>query len=160
MKQKETTIELIRESEMTALYSISFEKDGTTEFEKFVQTFERDAELNTDYHRIIAALRAILDQGALERFFRPEGRLNDHVGALPLEGGRLRLYCLRISQQIIILGNGGIKTTRTYDEDRKLLGYVMDLQRFEKILNEEIRRGSIRIEEKMLYGIDDIKLRI
>ena len=160
MKQKETTIELIRESEMTALYSISFEKDGTTEFEKFVQTFERDAELNTDYHRIIAALRAILDQGALERFFRPEGRLNDHVGALPLEGGRLRLYCLRISHQIIILGNGGIKTTRTYDEDRKLLGYVMDLQRFEKILNEEIRRGSIRIEEKMLYGIDDIKLRI
>ena len=160
MKQKETTIELIRESEMTALYSISFEKDGTTEFEKFVQTFERDAELNTDYHRIIAALRAILDQGALERFFRPEGRLNDHVGALPLEGGRLRLYFLRISQQIIILGNGGIKTTRTYDEDRKLLGYVMDLQRFEKILNEEIRRGSIRIEEKMLNGIDDIKLRI
>ena len=70
------------------------------------------------------------------------------------------MYCLRISQQIIILGNGGIKTTRTYDEDRKLLGYVMDLQRFEKILNEEIRRGSIRIEEKMLYGIDDIKLRI
>ena len=37
--KKTTTVELISESERTALYSISFEMDGTTEFEKFVSEF-------------------------------------------------------------------------------------------------------------------------
>ena len=36
--KKKTTVEKISESEKTALYSISFEKDGTTEFENFVYT--------------------------------------------------------------------------------------------------------------------------
>ena len=34
--KKKTTAEKISESEKTALYSISFEKDGTTEFENCV----------------------------------------------------------------------------------------------------------------------------
>lgn len=34
--KKKTTVELIDESEKTALYSISFEMDGTTEFEKIL----------------------------------------------------------------------------------------------------------------------------
>ena len=62
------------ESEKTSLYSISFEMDGTTEFEKFVTEFEMNATYNRDYQRIIAALQAILRVGALERFFRPEGK--------------------------------------------------------------------------------------
>ena len=41
--KKKTTGEKISESERTALYSISFEKDGTTEFEKFVEEFEQNA---------------------------------------------------------------------------------------------------------------------
>ena len=74
MKRK-TTVEKISESEKTALYSISFEKDGTTEFEKFVEEFEQNAKYNRDYQRIIAALQAILNLGALERFSVPKGRL-------------------------------------------------------------------------------------
>ena len=131
--KKKTTVEKISESEKSTLYSISFEKDGTTEFEKFVAEFEKNAKFNKDYQRIIAALQAILNIGALERFFRPEGKIKDRVAAIPLEGGRLRLYCLRISEQIVILGNGGVKSTRTYEEDSRLYGYVLDLQRFENI---------------------------
>ena len=70
------------------------------------------------------------------------------------------MYCLRISEQIVILGNGGVKTTRTYEEDPKLFGYVMDLQRFERILDDNIAKGFIRIEEKELKGLDDITLEI
>ena len=62
---------------------------------------------NQDYQRIIAALQVILQRGALERFFRPEGKMGDHVQAIPIEGGMLRLYCLRISEQIVILSDGG-----------------------------------------------------
>ena len=158
--KKKTTVEKISESEKTALYSISFENDGTTEFEKFVEEFEQNAKYNRDYQRIIAALQAILNLGALERFFRPEGKIKDSVAAIPIEGGKLRLYCLRISEQIVILGNGGVKSTRTYEEDSKLYGYVLDLQRFEKILNDNVAKGYVRIEERELNGIDDVVFEI
>ena len=158
--KKKTTVELLKESEKASLYSISFEIDGTTEFEKFVTEFEMNATYNRDYQRIIAALQAILRIGALERFFRPEGGMNDSVQALPIESGKLRLYCLRLSDQIVILGNGGVKSTRTYEEDPKLYGYVLDLQRFEKILNECIDKGFVSIEEKELSGIEDITFEI
>ncbi len=158
--KKKTTLDIISESEKATLYSISFEKDGTTEFEKFVAEFEMNAEYNSDYQRIIAALQVILDKGALERFFRPEGKMNDNVHAIPIEGGKLRLYCLRISEQIVILGNGGVKNTKSYQEDPKLYGYVLDLQRFEKILKENIDKGYISVDEKELHGADQITFEI
>ena len=158
--KKKTTLDIISESEKATLYSISFEKDGTTEFEKFVAEFEMNAEYNSDYQRIIAALQVILDKGALERFFRPEGKMNDNVHAIPIEGGKLRLYCLRISEQIVILGNGGVKITKSYQEDPKLYGYVLDLQRFEKILKENIDKGYIRVDEKELHDTEQITFEI
>lgn len=58
--KKKTTIDILGKSEKTTLYSISFEMDGTTEFEKFVAEFELNAVYNQDYQRIIAALQIIL----------------------------------------------------------------------------------------------------
>ena len=160
MAKKKTSVELMNESEKVSLYSISFEMDGTTEFEKFVSEFEMNATYNRYYQRILAALQAILRMGALERFFRPEGSMRDNVQAIPVEGGKLRLYCLRLSDQIVILGNGGVKVTRTYEQDPKLYGFVLDLQRFERILKENIEKGYVRIQEKVLTGIEDISFEI
>ena len=153
--KKKTTLELITTSDHVSLYSISFEMDGTTEFEKFVMRFERDSVYHRDYQRIVAALQVILQKSALERFFRPEGNLSDNVQALPLESGKLRLFCLRLSNEILIIGNGGAKTTRTYEESPLLCGYVLDLQRFEIILNEAFASGHVKIEERMLLGTED-----
>ena len=160
MIKKKTTIDVIGKSERATLYSISFEMDGTTEFEKFVEEFESNSVYNQDYQRIIAALQVILQKGALERFFRPEGKMDDHVQAIPIGGGRLRLYCLRISEQIVILGNGGVKTTASYQQDPKMFGYVMDLQRFERILKENIDKGYVSIEERELIGVEDLTFEI
>ena len=78
-------------------------------------------------------------------FFRPEGKINDGVCALPISDSRLRLYCLRLSDSILILGNGGIKKTRTYNEDDVLKGYVLSLQKFERLITEGKKNGSIVI---------------
>ncbi len=158
--KKKATVELIADSETTSLYSISFEIDGTTEFEKFVELFESNATYNKDYQRIIAALQVILQKGAIERFFRAEGKMADGVQAIPIEGGKLRLYCLRISEQIVILGNGGTKTTRTYQENPRLYGYVLDLQRFEKILAQYLCSNIVTIQKKELKGIDGLTFEI
>lgn len=145
-------LEIVEQSELVSLYSIKFNGENATEFEKFLKTFKDNAELNADFQRIIYAVSKILTNGALERYFRPEGKFNDGVCAIPIESGQLRLYCLRMSDQILIVGNGGVKTTRTYNEDPILSGYVLDLQKFEKLIEAGLKNGSLSIEEKEIVG--------
>ena len=80
--------------------------------------------------------------------------MSDNVKALAIDSHKLRLYCLRISDQILILGNGGIKNTRTYQEDETLSGYVMNLQTFDKVLDNAIKKGQITIEKSMITNIE------
>ena len=55
----------------------------------------------------------------------------------------------------MILGNGGIKQTKTYNENQELNGYVMDLQKFDALLKAAEKEGSIIVEETVLNGITD-----
>ena len=86
--------------------------------------------------------------------------MNDNVVALSLDSKKLRLYCLRMSDQILIVGNGGVKETRTYDEDEELSGYVMDLQKFDELLKQAQEEGSISIEQNMITGIEEMTFRV
>ena len=115
---------------------------------------------NKDFNAILLALSKIIDKGALERFFRIEGRMNDHVSALSIDSRKLRLYCLRISDQILILGNGGVKLSRTYQENEKLSGYVLDLQTFDKVLLKAQENGIITIEKNMITDIESATFEI
>lgn len=56
--------------------------------------------------------------------------------------------CLRLTDKILILGNGDVKHSRTYEEDDTLQGYIMDLQKFERLLKQEVRAGNVEIIEK------------
>ncbi len=138
-----------------SLYSICFNGSDVSEYEDFLMKFKDNSTLNYDFQRILLALEKIIDRGALERFFRIEGKMNDRVSALAIDSRKLRLYCLRISDQILIVGNGGVKTTRTYQENEQLSGYVMDLQRFDELLKQAQQNGSITIEKNMIVGIDN-----
>lgn len=74
--------------------------------------------------------------------------MNDSVVALPVLKSKLRLYCLRLTDKILILGNGDVQRSRTYEEDDTLQGYVMDLQKFEQLLKQEVPAGNVEITEK------------
>ena len=147
-------MEIVEQSELVSLYSIKFNGEDKTELERFLQTFKDNAELNEDFQRIVYAISKILTNGVLERYFRPEGRYGDGVCAVPIESGQLRLYCLRMSDQILIIGNGGIKKTRTTQEDPLLQGYVITLQKFDRLIRTGIRNGVLSIEEKEIVGTD------
>lgn len=73
--------------------------------------------------------------------------MKDSVVALPVYTSRLRLYGLRLSDKILILGNGDVKTTRTYNEDETLRGYVVTLQKFEQLLQKGVADGTVKITE-------------
>ena len=146
----EAELILIEEAKNCTLYTIQFVSEDDSEFERFYNRFKDDVELNPDLMRIVGFLGRIADIGALERFFRPEGKMSDNVCALPVVSSKLRLYCLRLSDKILILGNGGMKRTRTYNEDDELRGYVLTLQKFDRLISEGVRDGSITITENII----------
>ena len=154
------TLKTIEQNDNVGLFSICFDGSKESEFEKFLNEFKDNAIYNKDFNIILLALSKIIDKGALERFFRNEGRMNDNVQALAIDSRKLRLYCLRISDQILILGNGGVKTTRTYQEDNKLSGYVMDLQTFDKVLLKAQQSGKVTIEKNMITDIQSATFEI
>ena len=45
-----------------------------SEYEDFLMKFKDNSKLNKDFQIILLALEKIIDQGALERFFRIEGK--------------------------------------------------------------------------------------
>ena len=151
---KEVTLKTLEQTDNVSLYSICFDGNAISEYESFVQKFKDDATLNRDYKNIILALEKIVAVGAFERFFRPEGKMQDRVAALSIDSRKLRLYCLRISDQILIVGNGGVKDTRTYQQSEELSGYVMDLQQFDNLLKKAQKDGSITIEKNVITGIE------
>ena len=146
----EVELILLNEGAKCTLYSIQFTSEDDSEYERFYNKFINDIKLNRDLLRIVQVVDRIADNGALERFFRPEGKMKDSVVALPVLSSRLRLYCLRLSDGILILGNGGIKNSRTYQDDDSLRGYVLTLQRFEELLKDGAKEGSVTITERVI----------
>ena len=141
----EAELLLVNNADGCTIYTIQFLSESDSEFERFYARFKDDAEYNPDLMRIVALIDKIADMGALERYFRPEGKLNDSVCALPVIQSKLRLYCLRLSDKILILGKGWFKKTRTYNEDDTLKGYVLTLQNFEKLIKDGEKNGTITI---------------
>lgn len=145
----------VEETEKAGLFTICFTNDNKSEFEKFITKFKDDAYCQRDLQIILSALQHMLrTSGFLERYFRPEGKMRDNVCALPIESGRLRLYCLRLSDSVLIVGNGGKKTTKTYNESEELSGYVISLQKLDELIKVAVRNGDIIIEEKSIQGIE------
>ena len=70
--------------------------------------------------------------------------------ALPTVLSKLRLYCLRLSDRILILGNGGVKNTKTYEESKELCGYVLTLQNFDRLIKEGVKDGTIIVSENKI----------
>ena len=70
---REVSLKTIEQNDNVSLYSICFEMDGESEFEKFMLEFKDNSEYKREYDIIILALSKIIDKGALERFFRIEG---------------------------------------------------------------------------------------
>lgn len=143
-------LELVIESENISIYSPKFDGETMTEFEKFMTT-NKDVsypQLKQDFDAIISTIKKMADDcGARDNLFRPEG---GNVKAIPLcicprrrSIGTLRLYCIRISDKILVIGNGGIKRTKTFQEDPALLGIVNQLRQIEHQIFVESKKAHV-----------------
>lgn len=149
-------IKTLKQTEKNGLFSLIFENEAYSEFEKFIEKFKNEADVAKDLNIILSSIEQMINgAGFLERYFRPEGKMRDDVCALPVISGKLRLYCLRLSDSVLIAGGGGRKTTKTYDEDSNLNGYVISLQKLDELIKVEVKKGNIVIESGAIIGTDN-----
>ena len=146
------SIKSVASTEVAGIFSICFEGESFTEFEKFITKHKKH--YSRDLNIILAAINRMLSvSGFLERYFRPEGKMRDGVCALPITSGKLRLYCLRLSDSVLIAGNGGVKDTKRYEDSEELNGYVISLQNLDNAIRLAIKKGEVTIEEHTIHDI-------
>lgn len=136
------------ETDNVSIYSPKYDGETLTEFEKFMSNNGTlsHPQLRKDFDSIIAVIKKMVDEcGARENLFRLEG---GNVKAIPLcverrRGGKVgtvRLYCIRISDRLLVIGNGGVKTVAKFEDDPVLLGIVNQLRTIEHQIFVETRR--------------------
>jgi len=149
-------IELFERGLKAAFYTIHFEhqeKSETAHFlENFVLTHRESIEI------IVQEIIRMKDKrGANYNLFRSEGA--NFLIALPqAKNHELRLYCIWINSEIVILGNGGIKKVRTYQEDPTLKKIAQMLQKVNFLVTQRLENKSIWIENTALKGNLSFKL--
>jgi len=140
----------------TIFYTVAINDDNKSLFQHFIE-----ANLITNGKEVRELLMRIKAMGnatgAREEFFKlKESKADDAVAALyDIPAKKLRLYCLRYGSCTVILGDGGPKTTRTYNEDKNLDRKVRLLQRISKLLDNGIRNREVRINDDGTIDCED-----
>ena len=145
-------LELLEDGNKVSLYSPHFEGETYSEFEKFLLAYKDT--YPDDVRQLVYRLDIIKRDGAEDRHFRYEGTRRDRVMALPshLETTSLRLYLLNIDAKILILGNGGLKSTATYEEDHHLHKCVQTLQKIDIQMKQMEKQRIITVTGTQLLG--------
>lgn len=152
MKQR-YKVELVEEHEVVNFYSIFLEDKEQSELEDFLNKFPLGCAYDDEVDVIISWIDKIAERGALERYFRPEGFYGDGVGVIPIDvGNKIRLYCLRLTNQILIFGNGGIKDVARWEDSKKLASFVRILIDTSRFIMSRLKNGTIELRGKEIVG--------
>lgn len=145
-------IELFEEYDNINFYSIRFDDETESEIEKFFLKFSSSSKYDRDFDKIIEWMDRIAEKGSLSRYFRPEGKYEDGVSAIPIQANKIRLYCVRITDEILILGNGDVKNVRSWQDDPVLKSFAESLIKLKQKIDNRIKREKIFINGKEISG--------
>jgi len=160
------------EGSACTIYSVKWmsdDDDGTSETDKFFDKYTIPAHPLED--EALQLFRLITHSignkyGATDDFF---DRAENSAQALPPKPKKwveeikelginfpLRLFCYRITEQIVILFNGGIKDAKTAQESKNLSTKFYEAQTFVKKIEEALQSKMIEIsdDERYLQNLD------
>ena len=136
------------------IYTVRINGSNTTIFEDFLA--ENIEKYPNELQNIIDRLQVIGKKGAFDYFFKlNEGKAGDGLVAFyETPDKKFRLYCIKYSESYIILGSGGLKTTRTWNEDPILSKANLNLQQISKQITARMKEGDLKWsdEEQSLIG--------
>lgn len=158
MNRRKIEIVPFAEHDSVTYYTVQF-KGQKSETDLFFEKFDTEKFIE-DIDVILSRIDKIGANGAEERYFRYASKMSDGVSELPshLDKSKLRLYCIRLNKEIVILGNGGEKKTATYNEDPVLNGHVEDLIKVDKWLRQKLRSNAITIYNKQLFQLKEFEI--
>ncbi len=141
-------VELFEEHEAVNFYTIRSQGAEESEVEDFLTQFDTE-ENEDDINIILAAIDKIGEIGAKENRFRPEG---GRLKAIPLTTSQLRLYIYHLSEEVVLIGNGGLKNTRTFQESPELNKKVSILREVGNKLMISIKNNKTQLYKRKLTG--------
>jgi len=133
--------------------------------DKFFARFENEPEWEEDLNNLVAWIEDIgRKRGAREFLFRFE----ESAQALPprekflaeLPVRDLRLYCVRLSDEIVILANGGAKTSQKVADSPDLLAKFRFANLAAKRITEMIQNKEFRFTGKTISDLDKLEIEI
>jgi hypothetical protein len=165
-------LEIFEEHEQCTFYTVrkivEDNEDFPSETQRFFEKFYNDNNYKQSVQEIVALLEYIgVDRGANIHLFRAEGKAdglpkNEKNACRYLELNfadfPLRLYCLRICDEILILFNGGVKNASTAQESDASMSFY-EAQQFCERINNAFASKEICIEGMRIVGTqEDIEL--
>lgn len=154
-------------------YSVKIGENPNTEYRDFVirnvSTEESKLDIK-ELHRYIKEKIGNNSKGAEERFFKkedfadrikqPETEPFDEFKPDPKNYG-LRLYCLRLSEKIVILFNGANKTYKKAIQCPNCQPFFEKANQMSKAIDEAIYIGKIRLDGfDIIFEDDEFELHI
>ena len=143
-------------------YTIRFEDENMSETDKFFSAFDADANMRRDLDMLVSFLQQMGETfGARSEFFRHEGeaeglppksKIAKQYGLLEFVEYNFRLYCMRLSDNVVILFNGSLKTTFTNQEDPKLMQVFRMAKTFSRRINEKIVDRTFTLNGKLIVA--------
>ena len=162
-------IEDFNEYEYVKYYTVRLikdeQKDEFNETDKFYKIYRDPLHShNSEFRTIVKVIDAIGNfyRGAEPILFRHERKANAFPpqrkyakNILDIEivlHSELRLYCIRLSNEVVVLLNGGVKTKDDPEECPNVSYHFKFAQTITKIINELITRRDIRIDGKEIIN--------
>lgn len=159
------------QGQQCTFYTVRREDAELSETDKFFMKYENDSRFKRPMQELATFIsRKIGDEfGALEEFFRfenaaqalpPSGTFK--VDGIYINYGKfpLRLYCLRISENLVVLFNGGEKTANTAQGGKTSMAFheanIFAKRILEALINKEMYISANQREFKDCAGNDII----
>lgn len=145
------------EGNKCTFYTVLCEDAEFSETDKFIKKFQSHVELKESLQDLFKFITIIIgdEKGARSDYFKPENEAQalppskkfvvEEV-SLSYVNFPLRLYCYRISDNLVILFNGGEKTDRTAQGGKTSMAFYEATQ-FAKKINQALTDGTIYITE-------------
>lgn len=156
------------ECKRCTFYTVQLDNSELSETDKFFERYENDPKYSEAIKELLSFILYSIgdDHGAVDALFN---RYENEVFGLPSRGNvkigvfsyhfpnfPLRLYALKITDEIVVLFNGGIKDGATNQSSSVNIKWV-EACRFAKIINEALQDGLIQVmeEERKLVSYDN-----
>ncbi len=152
-------LEIFETYPIVTFYTVRWEKEEISETDKFIKKFlYQQTKYKTELQEILTLIEVIGEErGAKDIYFTRHENLATALppsSTLLVKGieilfyeNRLRLYCIKINENIVVLFNGGIKSAQKVQDSPDLIMKFREAQTFAKRIWQAIRDKDIVINQ-------------